>query len=188
MGIMIPAFTNVGKSTSLNSAGNQVVNLLNLARSHAMARNVMTAVILLTDDSAVPGTGHRAVVVMELAPKPDGSALTPADWKQVSRVEELSQGIVVEPGAAFASLESGSNQPLPAALPAIKFRGKDISIDSHPRVVFMPNGSLLDGQARKARLSQGYIDGGTFRQTGPTNNYYEVTVMAASGRTKVERP
>lgn len=192
MGLVLPALGSIGKASSLTSAGNQVVNILNLARANAMSRNVMTAVVLINQEVAPEdpsrGTSHRSILVMELPARPDQSPPTASDWKQMSRVEELSPGAVVDPGTAFKCMQSGSKLALPAALPAVKLRGKSVDIENCPRIVFMPNGSLHDGHTRKARLLQGYIEGETFRETASTDNYYEVIVLASSGRIKVERP
>jgi hypothetical protein len=125
---------------------------------------------------------------MELPAKADGSAPASSDWKQKSRVEELRPGAVIDPAAAFTCLESRNILALPAPLPPIKLRGTSVNIEKCPRIVFMPNGSLYDGHTRKARLLQGFLEGQKVQQTSSPDNYYEVVVLASSGRTKVERP
>lgn len=198
--LLIPAFGNVGKSASLTAAGNQIVSVLHLARANAMSRNAMTAVVLINTETSPNdpsrGTSHRAVVVMELAPKADGTPLASSDWRQISRVEELRPGAVVDPENAFKPSPSekvpaslgGANKALPASLPAIRIRGQSVSIENCPRIVFMPNGSLFDGHCRTAKLMQGYLQDGKLQETTATGNYYEVVVLASSGRTKIDRP
>jgi len=195
MTLLIPAFSNIGKATSLGMAGNQVVNLLNLARANSTSKNAMTAVVVLSN--ATSDNHLRVLTVMELTPSADGSPLSSTNWKQVAKWEELRPGVVISPDYAFKGTgtnESGdpdtATNKLSPPLPSdFTYQNKSVNLSLCPSLVFLPNGSLFSGTTTPIRLMEGFFPRGSTTPTYThTNNYFHVTVIPATGRTKVDRP
>ncbi|MCX6960183.1 MAG: prepilin-type N-terminal cleavage/methylation domain-containing protein [Verrucomicrobia bacterium] len=88
--LAVPAFNQIGGAGGLASAGNQVANMVNLARSQALARNSMTALVLATDSTLEQA--YRAVAVFELAPRQDGQTAQTSDWRQISKGKLFTTG------------------------------------------------------------------------------------------------
>jgi hypothetical protein len=86
--------------------------------------------------------------------------------------------------------------PLPGVpqtpFPSISYGGK--KINSYSYEIFLPNGSLLSGSSAQIRLAEGVISSGaaTYTQRGHNSdgpaNYYNITILAGTGRTKIDRP
>jgi len=194
-GLAVPTFTNIGKTNSLSSSGNQVANLLNLARQNSMSKNSMTALVVQTDSQT--NNAYRSIALMEL---PNQSKL----WKQISGWETLPSGTIVDPGPdgnpahpyQFSFNRSSDAVPLPGVpqqpFPSIAYGGK--TVNSYSYEIFLPNGSLLSGSAVQIRVAGGYVSSGVATYTQPDShgggpaNYYEVTILAGTGRTKIDRP
>ncbi len=183
------AFNNFGKSTALAASGNRVAGILEQARQHALSQGAMTAVAIATD-SASPKR-NQAFVVLAARPRSDGAALTAADWKQVSKWEVLPEGITVDSGSTFT--ESGTKlvPSLPSQLPE---RAGERS-NSFRYVIFQPSGAILGGGAAGLRLVEGIWPSGAASPTytrpgsdGTPGNYYKMSLIAATGRLKVDRP
>jgi len=177
--LMTPAFLSIGKGNELAVSGGRIVDLLNLARVNSMSRNVMTAVVLNTDPSS--DGAYRSIALMERPAPNAGTTSTSADWKQTSKWEELRQGIVV-----VSSIENGTDiQPLKSpdattptpSLPSLNYRSKPVATSYS--VFFLPNGSLFSGKTTKIRLA---------KSEGSPANYFDVTILPTSGRTKIDRP
>lgn len=167
--LLVPAFSSIGKGNELAVSGGRFVDLLNLARVNAMSKNAMTAVVINTDSSSEGA--FRSIVLMELSARNDGTLPTSADWKQTTKWEQLRQGIIVQ-----GPLANGST-PTPS-LPALKYQSQVLT--STYSVFFLPNGSLLDSAKTTAiRLA---------KSDGNLSNYFDVTILPASGRTKIDRP
>lgn len=191
--LLVPAFTSIGKANALNTSGNHVVNLINLARENSMSKNVMTALVVLTDSSMADA--NRSLVLMELDPTTDGSQPSPGNWRQISGWETLGSGVIVDPNLFTFNKSSDSagepGVPTPA-FPAIQHSGKIAS--SYGYLVFLPGGNLLGSNASQIQLVEGIIASGgavytrrTAAGGGPAN-YYNITVLAATGRIKIDRP
>ncbi len=192
MTLLIPAFSNIGKATSLGMAGNQVVNLLNLARANATSKNAMTAVVVLND--ATSEGNHRVLTVLELTPSSDGTPLVSTNWQQVAKWEELRPGVIVNPTVAFQKMTGDTNGVEPPAftpaLPNITYQRKAVNLGQCPVAVFLPNGSLYSGASTKIQLLEGFLPKGSTSPTftHSTNNFFDITVIPATGRTKIDRP
>jgi len=181
--LIAPAVSNFGRAGSLTNGGNLLYDTLGLARQNAMTRGALTAMVMITEGE----DSHRAFSIFELAPKADGSQLTSADWKQLTRWQKLPEGIVSEsnPFEGFSTVVS-------PALPAIKYQGEDISSSGFKYVVFQPNGGLYNATLpARIQLVEGYWSGASLKYTrnkgNEPANFYELFVLPASGRLKLNR-
>ena len=183
--LLATALTSIGKGNALTMSGNQIVNLLNLARVNSMSRNVMTAVVLNTQPSSEGA--YRTIALMERAAPDAGAIPSSADWKLVSKWEELHGGVVVSSTLALVSAD-GSMPPAPnPALPQLDYHAAMVDLSASRSVVFLPNGSLFSGTATKLRLIEGCAQSGSSVATDRAN-YFDVTILPATGRTKTDRP
>lgn len=189
MSLLIPAFNSIGKATLLTASGNQIVNLANFARENSMSKNAMTALVVLTDPAL--DNRSRTFTIFELTPPANGVQSQTSDWKQVSKWETLSPGIIAD----LCTFQDSSQQPLPP-LPAFKYGTKTPA--SYKYAVFLPGGALLGGSTMLVRLSEGYYQTGAaspvYTQPKPgaapatPADYYNITILAVTGRTKIDRP
>jgi prepilin-type N-terminal cleavage/methylation domain-containing protein len=185
--LVVPAFNQIGGAGELASAGNQVANMVNLARSQALARNSMTALVLATDSTLEHA--YRAVVVFELAPRQDGQTAQTTDWRQISKWETFRNGVIVDPALTLNEKSDSAATPgVPApALPSMQISGKPVGSFSY--LVFLPGGSLLSGQTESLKLRQGHFPPSS---TAPVfthaANHYGITILPATGRTIITRP
>jgi len=203
LGIMsiVAAFATYGipglKSfAELNTACNQVANLVDLAKETAISKNEMTAVVVITDPTVA--RHNQILVAYELQPTTDGSPPTSANWKQLTSFKMLPGGAVVDPtSSTFTFNNSTDASPLagvPAtSFPAITFDNQKVS--SFKYVVFTAGGSLLSENPAIIRISPGVFPtgsssvvytGGT--KSGAPLNYYNLTILAATGNVKIDRP
>lgn len=191
--IAVPAVSSYGRSTALATGGNMVANLAALARQTAIARNSMAALVLL----GAQGTEEdfRAFTVAEYRPGEGWVQLT--DWKI------LPIGIVVDSSAPLAStFLLNSPRPFPFLAgpprqtnPPLSFQGQNISDGpGYAARIFLPGGGLLNPQhPAQIRMVEGIFQAGQVTHTrrgaaGQPANYYDLTILGATGITKVFRP
>jgi hypothetical protein len=167
-----------------------------------MSKNSMTALVVLTDPQL--NNAYRCASLMEL---PNQTEV----WKQIASWETLSPGAIVDPGPngnpdanpshpyQFSFNTKADQTPTPGVpqqpFPPITYGGK--TANSYSYEIFLPNGSLLSGSAVQIRVAEGFVSSGvptvpTYTQPDPHGggpvNYYQVTILAGTGRTKIDRP
>jgi len=191
--LIVPAITSLGKSNALNVSADQVVNLANLGRETSMSKNAMTALIVVTDPS-IDGA-DRVFGLMELDPRSDGSQPQSTDWKQISKWESISSGIISDPNALSfnksTDVAGTAGVPTPS-FPPIVYNGRTVS--SYSYVIFLPGGNLLSGTSPQVQLVEGNVASGSVTYTRPLAggtgpaNYCSLTIITSTGRVKVDRP
>jgi len=186
VGALVPAVNNFGRATSLQTASGKVSSLLALARQNSISRGAMTAVVIVTDPSVEER--DRAMAIYEITPKTDGTLPGPSDWKQINRWEVLPEGIIFDQ----STFQSDRSAVLPA-LPIVNFRGQ--STPTYRYVVFLPNGSIYDPNANSIRLVEGSWPPGASSPTytrptsaGSPAHFFNVSIIGASGRLKIDQP
>lgn len=183
--VVIAAFSGlfgVGGGFKLSGSGNRVSNLASLARQNSMAKNAMTALIMI-GDSGTEGD-YRAFCLFEIVPRTDGQPLTSADWAPLGPWETTPDGVVVDTCSFTAS-----TVPTTPPLPPMTYRNS--GVDNYYYVVFLPTGGLLGGMSSSARLVQGYRAPGahsTIYTATSGADYYQIYLLGASGRVKINRP
>jgi hypothetical protein len=171
----------------LSGAGNRVSNLALLARQNSLAKNAMTALVMIAD-SGTEGD-YRAFRLYEIVPRTDGQPLSASDWSPLGTWETTPDGVVVD----ICSFTS-STVPMTPPLPQITYRNSVIG--SYQYVVFLPTGALLGGTPAAVRLAQGYRAPGsqvvTYTSARGADmkgaNYYQISLLGANGRVKIDRP
>ncbi len=195
-GMVIFGLKGTASSSSLTGEGDRLAALVSLARQNAMAKNALTALILVTDPS-VDGN-LRAVSIWEITPKTDGTALTPTNWKQASRWETLRAGTIFKsPGTdEMESPGTLTATSVPPSFPTIKFGSSTLnSTNGFRYLLFLPSGGLLSNTHNPGvlTLAEGTISGGTVVYTnknssGDPANTYTITIIAATGHSVITRP
>jgi prepilin-type N-terminal cleavage/methylation domain-containing protein len=183
-------------SAQLGGSCNQVANLVELAKQTAVSKNEMTALVVITDPAV--SSRNQVLVIYELQAPTDGTAPTAANWKQVTSFAKLQSGVVVDPSSSTFtfnnSTDSSSTTGVPSPpFPAISYDGQ--TVGSFKYVVFTAGGSLLSGTSATIRISPGVFPAGSGNvvYTGGVNNgvplnYYNITILAATGNIKIDRP
>lgn len=178
--LLVPAFNSLGKSQMLNAEGNKLVNLINFAGQNSAAKNAMTALI------AIPGNSTNVAAFGLFEYVPEGSG-----WKQVSKWEPLKDGIVAWCNPDYPFTDSSVPPPI-QVFPSISYRGQ--TIPAFQYLIFLPSRSLLQSTNVQLQIAEGYAASpGPVTFTRPATgggpaNFYNVTVVAASGYPKIDRP
>jgi prepilin-type N-terminal cleavage/methylation domain-containing protein len=180
------------KANALTAGGNQIADLLTLARQNSLSRHAFTAVLV----KSIGDARYSAFCLFELTRNDDG---TFSNWKVAAPWKLLPEGIRFDPGAPVALPAVnfvGSNPGLPVALPGTTpFRGQTVNLAADVVYqVFAPDGTLTKGAPVRLRLVEGADNPGggiiyTGTQTaGQPVNHYDIVVLAETGHVKVERP
>jgi prepilin-type N-terminal cleavage/methylation domain-containing protein len=185
----VPAFNGIGRGTALNGAGNSVSNLVYLARQNSLAKNALTAVIL--PGASGTDADFHAFALYEAVPHADGTPITTADWKPLGAWQTLPVSVIVEPDLCTFTKSSSSMTP---AFPAFTYHAAPVT--AYAYVVFLPSGEILGSVAPQVRLVTGYLPAGSDTvvytnknaATATPADYYNITIISASGRVKVDRP
>ncbi len=178
-------------SYAMNTSGNLVVSLTDFAQQTSQSHNSMTALILISDP-AIPAR-YQAFSVWELTAPANGTAPVPANWTQASRWESLNNGVVVDPSNTTLNDSGDASRPgVPSvSLPPLSYRGTPVS--SYRYEIFLPHGGPLSGSPAQIRIVEGSFSSGALvyshpRQDGTPANYYDLTILGATGKIKINRP
>lgn len=187
MALVVPAFNSLTKGRALNRGGTLVDSLAHLARQNSMSKNAMTALLLVTDPAAP--SRNRQLALMELVPPVNGAKPQSSDWKQLGPWEKLPEGIVVD---LCDTDEAPTSKPFPD-FPQIRADGK--VLQKWKYLIFLPGGNLAKDQSVQFRLVEGIFTGAgdlpAYTHSGSDGqpaNHYTITIIAATGRTKIDRP
>lgn len=178
--LLIPAFNSLGKSQMLNAEGNKIVNLINFAGQNSAAKNAMTALI------AIPGKSTNVAALGLFEYVPEGSG-----WKQVSKWEPIKDGIVAWGNPDHPFTDSSIPPPI-QVFPSISYRGQ--AVPAFQYLIFLPSRSLVQSTNAQLQIAEGFASSAgpiTFTRPatgGSPANFYNVTVVAASGCPKIDRP
>jgi Tfp pilus assembly protein FimT len=196
--MVVPAFNSIGRTASLNSTGNQIADLMSMARQNSVSKNGMTAVVLVTDTTC----GQQALAVMQLLPLENDQALTSSNWTQITGWFRLGAGVFADVNAndsstctTFQTAVNGAAQTSGPPLPVVTFGNKQPG--SYKYVLFNSSGALFSGSNAMLFLSNGTIPAGSV--SGAFNppvapgsslpsRYYKLTAIAASGQVKIDLP
>jgi len=207
LGIVVPIANSSLQASTLTSAGNQVNQIMEFARQRAMSGNVLTAVVLMTKQGGAGGNvfqnvDGRAFTVLEFVPRDPTDASSQPTWKQIMEWTLLPDGVVVDVSSSNANANSfftKSPSPFPfltaKGAPVAYRSGTTLGEGSYAARIFVPSGGLLNPNDRSQfQLVMGQVvNGATQYQekkagaNGPSN-YYRISLIGATGRTKVERP
>jgi Tfp pilus assembly protein FimT len=182
LGTLVGAGTGTKTGRQLEVAGLKATELLELARQHAMTRGAMAAVVLIKGDKSQVG-------IFELRARQDGTAPTNQDWIQLGRWEILPDGLVVDQQTLRPGTETFAAGP-----PVPSLHGKTVAPADFSYAIFLPSGQLMNSVPATLRLAAGRWDAaaGTgvaneMGSDGDPANYFKLTVIAATGRVKIDR-
>lgn len=178
----------------LNSAGNEVADLVNQARQNAISKDKMTALVVVSGTNNTD-VDYRVLVIWEYDPANNA-------WQQASKWITLPEGTTIDPTpdattAFFGNSPGSSPTPASAALPAMKYLSNDVT----PRmyVIFLPGGQII----QQAQLSTPVLRvvGGKWNGDGTVTyipnqknadgdpiNYYDIYINNYTGMAKIGRP
>jgi len=149
-GLVVPSIGALAGGRRLDGAISLGANVFSSARQNSISKGVLTAVVVLTDTAKVANAGYRTIVVLELAPRADGSAATTQDWKQISKWEVLPTGVIVDNSTSGGSLKSeflrskASGPTDPPMLPDLVYKGSTFAPDTgYSYQVFTPQGRMI---------------------------------------------
>lgn len=174
------------RGRALDNAGNKITQVFETARQLAMSGNTPTAVVLIT--KAGIAEDGRAFAILDYSAA-DGV------WKQIGPWEILPEGLCIDIGNdpvadTFVSLSDPAGVLPSASGSFAAFRGRNLASGQYAFRVFLPSGGLWNASGNPARLQlvEGSVENGVTRRRGAVNNYYRISLVAATGYPKVERP
>ncbi len=178
---------NSSNSSKLVGSGNTISNLAMVGRQNSLARNAMTALVMI--GNAGTDGDYRAFGLFEVTPRTDGLPAGSGDWAQIGAWETLPDGMVVDD-----STMTPAGTTVAPAFPAFTYRGSAVSDFQY--TIFTSNGSLLSSDPACVRIVGGFRPKGAASVTytsargtdGKAANYYRVCILPATGRVKIERP
>jgi prepilin-type N-terminal cleavage/methylation domain-containing protein len=185
-------------SQNLNSAGDKVAGLLAFAREEAIAKNTMTAVVLVTSPTQSTAS-YRTFSVWELALPATGGAPTSANWFQATKWQSLPFGTTLDSGSPSSNNFATSMTVTPALPATITYLGTPLSTTGSAVAVqyFLPSGQLDWSSSNNLtiQLVEGYYNGTStvYTHVSPTNStlpadYIQYVLIPATGEAKVVRP
>lgn len=193
--ILTVAFTGLGgalSSLALTDAGNKLTQLCDAARQRAMSANVLSAVVVVTHlGTAEDG---RAVCILECPPG--------GPWKLAREWELLPEGTTLDVSASgdhLDTFEEHSPEVFPfnggqAGAPVAFRQHTTLPAGTYAARIFLPGGSLKNAhEPARFQIVEGRTAGGKTAYTSMGEgqapaNYYRITLLGATGGTKVERP
>ena len=192
--LCILGFKSLTGTKGLTGAGDQVGALLAFARQEAIAKDTMTALVIVTS----PNTGkaaYRTLAVWEYNAATDGTTGT---WTQASKWQTLPTGIVIDNTSSAATfLTSSSVTP---SLPTLQYLGTTLTSPTtdYAMQVFLPSGRLIPPTGSNPyilQLVEGFYTGSTptYQHPNATNsalpgNYVSYVFSTATGEPKIVRP
>lgn len=191
----VVAISSFAKATRLTNAGQQLSASANVARQNSMSRNAMTALVILDDPDHADN--RRAFTLLELVSPADGTPATSSSWKQITAWQTLPTGIFVtfpeefsNPlDLPFASYPSVKPDP---EFPVLQYQGQEVQ--SFRYISFLPLGGLKQSKSAALRIAEGYLSSDSKlifthpNAEGNPANYFDISVLSATGRTKIDRP
>jgi len=185
-------------SQNLNSAGDKVASLLAFAREEAIAKNTLTALVLITSPSQGQAA-FRTFSVWEVALPVAGGAPTSANWYQATKWQELPYGTVLDSGYPTSNNFLTPITVNPALPATINYLGAPLSTSSSSCAVqyFLPSGRLDWSSSGNCTIQvvEGYYNGSATVYThtvlsSPTQaaDYIQYVLSPATGEAKVVRP
>lgn len=193
--ILTVSFTGLGgsmRSLALTDAGNKLTQLCDAARQRAMSANVLTAVVAVTG-LGTPEDG-RAFCILECPPG--------GPWKQVREWEFIPEGTTLDVSASgdnLGTFAAHSPSVFPfnggqTGAPVVFRQHAALPAGTYAARIFLPGGSLKNAhEPARFQIVEGTTASGqtayTHKGGGQTPaNYYRITLIGATGGTKVERP
>lgn len=197
------SFKSLSGSTGLDGAGDQLNGFFAFARQEAIAKNTMTAVIMVTNPTVSNGNAsYRTFALWELTLPADGTAPESSNWNQASRWMTLPTGIVVDNSTTdgvsnFLQGPANSDSiqpPLPASL---NYQGTPLNLDQDcVYQIFLPSGRLDAPMTDPCtlRLVEGFYKNSVITyqhlnsSTSQPANYVSYIFSTATGEPKIVRP
>jgi len=192
--LLVPAVQGITGAGRVNSAGRTVADTLSTARSHALARQNRTHVVLRTSGDMPWGR----LAVFETS--------TNGSWQQVTRWADLPPAAFVDPDYDPATMSPPGSDwstliTLPQStaarrtgsdpVPPIQDKGTALTPATDYHVItFTPGGSLDLTNNIALRIVPGRREGGNLVVTGGTDpaNWFNLIIEKATGRIKEIRP
>jgi len=185
-------------SQNLNSASDKVAGLLAFAREEAIAKNTLTALVLITSPTQ-GAASYRTFSVWELALPVGGGAPTSANWLQSTKWQSLPYGTVVDSGSPTSNNFQTPITVTPALPATIPYLGSSLSTSSSSVAAqyFLPSGQLQWTSSGNCALQlvEGQYNGSSTVYLHPSRSnpaqpadYVQYVLIPATGEAKVIRP
>lgn len=189
------------RSTSLSTAGTEMVGVFAMARQHSISNDDYTAFVIQTTGTSA----CSAYCLLELPQKTDGTQdlSFASTWSQLTPWRFLPKGVVFENNPTsdtfMTTLPSTSLPPSAQTLPTLSFQGAPINLNNGMIVqcyqpdgtlIPVPNGPLAAGGSLQLKLIEGTADalGNTTNTSAGGADYYNLYFLANTGTTKIGRP
>jgi prepilin-type N-terminal cleavage/methylation domain-containing protein len=199
LALLAPAVSNIGRARTLTISGNKVAQMATLARQTAMSKNVLTALVVLTDHNSEGRYRALTVIEHQLSTATGADGTRAASWHQVTNWETLATGCVVDVDINNCSFLEDSPDLPNFDNAQLRYLNTNVRKEEIACRMFLPSGGLSNpDKPAQIRLVEGFIEGeegaAKVRYTRPANggqvsaNYYDISIIGTTGAVKVSRP
>lgn len=197
MAFVAPAVSNIGRSRSLSVSGNKVAQMATLARQNAMAKNVLTALVMLKDHNSEGRYRAFTIIEHEVSNVTGANGTLAASWHQVSNWETLATGCTVDIDELNCSFLVDSPDLPDFHDGQLQYLKTAVRKDEIAYRMFLPSGGLSNpDRPAQIRLVEGYVEGAAgapeIRYTRPAegrpSNFYDISIVGTTGAVKITRP
>lgn len=173
----VPTMSGGFRSTALMHGGNSLAGLSDLARQTALSRNVMTAVIMVTEGPN-ENLNARTLGLFELG----------ADrvWKQTSQWVYLPESVFFQDDPATAA--NHAELPTAPSEMQVTLNGQPFTLSrgKYRALVFFPDGRMLGDSLHSRTVS--VRNRGTAGDGSRPANYYDLVFNADNSAYRIVRP
>lgn len=187
--LSVVSMRDVAGSHAMASSTYRLAGLIDSAREEAILKQQPTVVAMLRGEEE---SSYKSFVVLQYIPETETGG---SSWKQISRWEKLVDGVVVDTQASGAhqglsTAFTQENSPtINPALPLLDHHSNSFNPRTeYGYLVFLPDGSLFQSANSRVRLVPGIFSKSGIERTGAEENYMEIVINNATGRTRVLQP
>jgi prepilin-type N-terminal cleavage/methylation domain-containing protein len=186
LGLSVPAITGLTKANQLANSARLVSNLCSIARSEAVTKRVITCVAIVENWTGQVEANHRRMSIWRWDEQV-------SNWIQISKWEELPQGIAFHLNADGAAEDYGAKavgHVLGGQSTNIFTQNINGASVTFRYAEFGPTGavSIPDLGGQDFEVWMVLTQEAFASASSPPNNYAKITANVLTGRIKIERP
>jgi len=175
IGLLLPSL-EMARARALNAAGNQIVDLVHLARTNSMGKGNLTAIALLDQTDFGEQYHRRAVILMEKDPDS-------ANWQPLGKWERLPEGVVgSNHGPFFENVSTTQIDNLPP------LNSTEVNTGDVKYQVFLPSGRLSTRGTPNPEPPSLRLVMLAEQDKETPDNFFDITINLHTGTPLISRP
>jgi len=179
-GVVVPAMSSLSRANELSNASRLVSNMLTIARTEAVTKRMKMRFAVVRNWQDQPDANFRKMSIWK-------QESDQADWVQITKWEQVPQGVVFDTNPTLdspAALSGNLLSDTEANAFSATVNGKNVDLQY---AEFYPNGSA--SMPAMTGFDIWLVLSATTPSTDEaSSNWAKITTSALTGRVKVERP